>query len=111
MNEERAREIAIRIVDEFEELLAQKGIMVPSADREGGEKEACLYGTEYYLLEDAVVGILMKEIGGEAEEEAARDGIPEQARQACEAMRWRMATAPEGFAGKASFPPAKRTWR
>ena len=25
----------------------------------GGEEEACLYGTEYYWLEDAVVGVLV----------------------------------------------------
>ena len=31
-----------RIVDEFEDLLAEKGIMVPSKDWEGGEEEACL---------------------------------------------------------------------
>ena len=53
------REVAIRIVDEFEELLAEKDIMVPSRDREGVEEEACLYGSEYYALEDAVVGVLM----------------------------------------------------
>jgi hypothetical protein len=35
MNEEEAGEIAIRIVDAFQELLADKGIMVPSKDREG----------------------------------------------------------------------------
>jgi hypothetical protein len=32
-NEDKAHEIAIRIVDEFEDLLDEKGIMVPSADR------------------------------------------------------------------------------
>ena len=42
-------------------MLAAKGIVVPSDDREGGEEEACLYGTEYYELEDAVVGVLMEE--------------------------------------------------
>ena len=36
--------------------------MVPSKDREGRPEEACLYGTEYYLLEDAVVGVLMGEV-------------------------------------------------
>jgi len=30
MNEERAREWAVRILDEFQELLAAKGITVPS---------------------------------------------------------------------------------
>jgi hypothetical protein len=34
-----------------ESLLAEKGIMLPSADREGRPEEACLYGSEYYALE------------------------------------------------------------
>jgi hypothetical protein len=38
--------------------------MVPSKDREGGEEEAFLYGTEYYLLEDGMVGVVMREDGG-----------------------------------------------
>ena len=58
---EREREIAIEILDEFEELLAAKGIKIPSDDREsGGENEACLYGSEYYELEDAIADILKK---------------------------------------------------
>ena len=65
MNEEQAREIAIQILDEFEELLAAKGIKIPSDDREGREEEACLYGTENYEMEDAVVGILVEEVGGD----------------------------------------------
>jgi len=51
MNEEKDRDIAIRILDEFEELLAAKGIMVPSGDREGRGEEACVYGSEYYEME------------------------------------------------------------
>ena len=71
MNEERAREIAIQVLDEFEELLAAKGIMIRSQDREGREEEACLYGTEYYELEDAVTGILVGQTG-EAQEPSGR---------------------------------------
>jgi len=56
MNEEQTRELAVRIVDEFEELLAEKSIVVPSKDRRGDPEEACLYGSEYYALEDAVGG-------------------------------------------------------
>ena len=56
MNEDTAREIAIQILDECKDLLAPKGIKVPSEDREGREEEACLYGREYYELEDTVVG-------------------------------------------------------
>jgi hypothetical protein len=43
--------------------LADKGIMVPSADREGRPEEACLYGSEYYALEDAVVEVVRGEVG------------------------------------------------
>ena len=42
MKEDKTREIAIQILDEIEELLAAKGIKVPSEDREGREEEACL---------------------------------------------------------------------
>ena len=59
MNEEQAREIAIQILDEFEDMLAGKGIKIPSNDREGREEEACVYGCEYYELEDAIVDILL----------------------------------------------------
>jgi len=59
MKEEQARRIAIQILDEFEEMLAGKGIKIPSNDREGREEEACIYGCEYYELEDTIVDILM----------------------------------------------------
>ena len=58
---EKEREIAIEILGEFEELLARKGIKIPSDDRESGHKnEACLYGSEYYELEDGITEILKK---------------------------------------------------
>ena len=108
MNEEKAREIAIRVLDEFEELLAEKGIMVPSDDREGREEEACLYGCEYYELEDAIVDILVEETS-EAQGQTVAD---DEAREACERMREKMAGAPAGWIEKASegrFPfKAKR---
>lgn len=63
MKEETARELAIQILDEFEELLDAKGIMIPSDDREGRKEEACIYGTEYYELEDAIVDILRAPAG------------------------------------------------
>lgn len=62
MNEENAREAANRVFREFEELLAAKNVTIPSGDREGREEETCLYGTEYYDLEDAVAEILMGEV-------------------------------------------------
>ena len=61
MRADKARRIAIDIIDEFEELLDRHGIKLPSADREGKEKEACIYGSEYYELEDEITDILVKE--------------------------------------------------
>lgn len=59
---ERERRIAIEILDEFEELLAEKDIKIPSNDREpDGRNQASLYGTEYYDLEDKISNILKRE--------------------------------------------------
>jgi hypothetical protein len=58
MDDEREREIASEILDEFEELLDEKDISIPSEDREGGDGEARLFGTEYFELEDKIVEIL-----------------------------------------------------
>ena len=59
------REIAIQILDLFEDLLADNGIYIPDDDREGGEDEACIYGTTYYDLEDDICDILQKYINEE----------------------------------------------
>ena len=61
MKANKARRVAIEIMDEFEEMLDRKGIMIPSEDREGWEEEACIYGTEYYELEDVITDILVEE--------------------------------------------------
>jgi hypothetical protein len=61
MNASKARRIAIGILDEFEELLDEKGLVIPSDDREGRKEEACLYGTEYYRLEDTITDMLVEE--------------------------------------------------
>lgn len=55
---DRKREYAIAILDLFEDLLDEKGIDIPSDDREGDECEARIYRTEYYELEDAVYELL-----------------------------------------------------
>lgn len=52
------REKAIKIIEQFENLLSKKNIKIPSEDREDNEDETCIYGTEYYELEDAIVEIL-----------------------------------------------------
>lgn len=61
MKANKARRIAIDILDEFEEVLDRHEIKLPSGDREGREEEACIYGTEYYELEDAIADILVRE--------------------------------------------------
>ena len=49
---------------EFEDLLHEKDVMIPSSDMEGHGGEARLYGSEYYRLEDAMPGILAEETSG-----------------------------------------------
>ena len=61
MNREQAQKLAFAIITcEFEELLAEHCILLPSGHREGSEEEACIYGEEYYLLEERITDILMK---------------------------------------------------
>lgn len=54
----KTRGIAIMILDIFEDMLEEKGIMIPDEDREGAEDEACLYGSTYYELEDEIAKLL-----------------------------------------------------
>jgi len=58
MDEEAARKIAMQILDEFEDLLTDKNIKIPSDDREGDADEAGLFGREHSRLQEAIVGIL-----------------------------------------------------
>lgn len=52
------RGLAITILDFFEAMLDEKGIMIPDEDRTGAEGEACLYGMTYANLEDQIVELL-----------------------------------------------------
>ena len=52
------REMTIKILDKFEEILAENNIKIPDKGREGNEDEACIYGTTYYDLEDSILEIL-----------------------------------------------------
>lgn len=56
----KSKNVAIAILDIFEDMLSEKDIMIPDEDREGNESECCLYGTTYYDLEDQIVEILKK---------------------------------------------------
>ena len=54
----KPRGIAIMIMDIFEDMLADKGIMIPDEEREGDEDEACIYGSTYYELEDKIAELI-----------------------------------------------------
>ena len=55
---DKNRELAIDIIELFEDILEAKGITIPSKDREGKEEEARIYGSEYYELEDQITELL-----------------------------------------------------
>ena len=57
-----ARGLAIMILDIFEDMLDEKGIMIPDDDRTGDEGEACLYGCTYGDLEEEITALLSKYI-------------------------------------------------
>lgn len=59
---EYSRKLAIKIIDKFEELLSKYDIKLPSNEREGNEEEACIYGTDYYELEEEITDILKGEL-------------------------------------------------
>lgn len=50
--------MSIKIIQEFESLLDNHDIKIPSEDREGEPCEASIHGIEYYELEDAITGIV-----------------------------------------------------
>lgn len=55
---EKNRQTAILILGKFEKLLAEYGIMIPDEDRMGEPDEACLFGVNYYALEDEITDLL-----------------------------------------------------
>lgn len=56
----KPRGLAIMILDMFEDMLDEKGIMIPDDDRTGDEGEACLYGCTYGDLEEEITYLLEK---------------------------------------------------
>lgn len=58
----KTRALAIEILDIFENMLDEKGIMIPDEDRTGDEGEACLYGMTYGNLEDEIYELLCEYI-------------------------------------------------
>lgn len=54
----KTRGIAIMILDLFEDMLDEKGIMIPDEDRTGDDGEAALYSMAYANLENKIAAIL-----------------------------------------------------
>ena len=53
-----SNELAINIIDKLEDLLMEKNIKIRNENREGKDDEACIYGTDYYNLENSIIEIL-----------------------------------------------------
>lgn len=51
---------AYEIVEVFEDLLDEHGIIIPDEDRTGSEDEASIYGCTYYNLCDKIAEIIRK---------------------------------------------------
>lgn len=57
------KEIAVAILNVFEQFLADRGVVIPTSEKEKAQDEdlvdgAIIYGHDYYQLEDAVLNIL-----------------------------------------------------
>jgi hypothetical protein len=55
---DKNRQTAILILGKFENLLNKHNIIIPDEDRMGEPDEACLFGAEYYALEDEITDLL-----------------------------------------------------
>lgn len=55
---QKNRKAAINIIEVFENLLEKKNIKIPNEDRENNTDESCIYGSDYYELEDTITSIL-----------------------------------------------------
>lgn len=60
IDEDPYRELAADLICHFENLLDSHAIVIPSEDREGNDDESCIYGSEYYNLEDQITETLKK---------------------------------------------------
>ena len=54
--------LAISIIQKFEEVLYKNKIKIPDVDRSGEDDEACIFGRTYYDLEDAIKEVLIKNL-------------------------------------------------
>ena len=55
------RQLAAEIVEEFCQVLTDKGMRIPNPERKGNKNAAAIYGEDYYNLEDAITEKLEEE--------------------------------------------------
>ena len=72
------RELAVKIVGLFEELLNENNMTIPNKERIGDGLEARIFGETYYTLEDQIVELLPKnkEFEYDNQEPCATCGAP-----------------------------------
>ena len=57
------KEIAINILDEFENFLEEKGVNIVNPEKAESDNPAILYGTDYGELEECIIRCLEEIIG------------------------------------------------
>lgn len=55
------RELAIDIINEFEELLKKYDLEIPNEEKENSQR-SCIYGTDYFDLEDKITELLERRV-------------------------------------------------
>ena len=57
------KQIAIDILDEFENFLEEKGVDIRNPEKDESDNPAILYGTDYGVLEECIIRCLEEIIG------------------------------------------------
>lgn len=55
---DKNRQLAIEIIEKFENLLEKHNIQLPNEERQQDQSEACIYGRDYFDLEDEITELL-----------------------------------------------------
>lgn len=55
------RELAIAIIEKFEDFLDEKGIVIPNKEKDEDPIASNIYGSDYYKLEDEIIELLGEE--------------------------------------------------
>lgn len=75
------RGLAIMILEEFESMLADKGIKIPDDDIDGEKTEACLYGKTYYTLAEWITNLLSQHIEEDTIDKLYHDASEDELRK------------------------------